>query len=301
MHADEIDIDEDLVANLIRSQFPHWGKLPIERVPSAGTDNALFRLGTELAVRLPRIPAAAGSLEKELEWLPRLAPLLPLAIPEPVGSGEPTDGYPLPWSVCRWLDGEVAHGQTVGDLSRFATDLGVFVRELRAIPVPADRVAPRSYRGGPLADRDDDTRAAIAECRGLIDTELALSAWQAALQTPPYDGPPRWLHGDLKPDNLLVRQGRLRAILDWGVLSIGDPAVDQIIAWNFLTGAARQAFRSAVGADENSWARGRGWALSIGLVALPYYQHTNPQLAAISEFQVRQVLADHAGPNPPVS
>jgi aminoglycoside phosphotransferase (APT) family kinase protein len=291
MHADELPIDEALVARLVASQFPQWRELAIERVPSAGTDNALFRLGPELVVRLPRMPGAGGGIDTECRWLPRLAPLLPLAIPEPVGKGRPSDDYPLPWSVCRWLDGEIAG--SVREPIELATALAGFIRRLRAIPLPSEHARPQSYRGGPLAERDQDTRAAIAECGGLIDTELATEAWQAALRLPPYDGEPQWFHGDLKPDNLLVRQGELSAVLDWGCLAIGDPAVDQIIAWNFLTGEARQAFRSALAADDASWARGRGWALSIGLVALPYYRHTNPELAAVSAFQIRQVLADY--------
>ena len=293
MHADEIEIDEALVAGLVAGQFPQWRGLAIERVPSAGTDNAMFRLGSELVVRLPRLPSAAGGIDKECRWLPRLAPLLPLAIPEPVGNGRPADGYPLPWSICRWLEGEVVSVTSVRRPTRLATVLAGFISRLRAIPLPSELARPWSYRGDPLVDRDQDTRAAIAECVGLIDTELAAEAWQATLRLPPYDGEPQWFHGDLKPDNLLVRQGELSAVLDWGGLAIGDPAVDQIIAWNFLTGEARQAFQSALGADDVTWARGRGWALSIGLVALPYYQHTNPELAAVSTFQIRQVLADY--------
>jgi aminoglycoside phosphotransferase (APT) family kinase protein len=268
MHADEIEIDEALVAGLIAGQFPQWRELAVERVPSAGTDNALFRLGPELVVRLPRMPGAAGGIDTECRWLPRLAPLLPLAIPELVGKGCPSEGYPLPWSVCRWLDGELA--DSVGQSTRFATVLAGFIRQLRAIPLPPEAARPRNYRGAPLAERDQATRAALAECVGLIDTDLAAEAWQAALRLPPYDGEPQWFHGDLKPDNLLV----------------------QIIAWNYLTGEARQAFRAALAVDDVTWARGRGWALSIGLVALPYYRHTNPDLAAVSLFQIRQVLAD---------
>jgi aminoglycoside phosphotransferase (APT) family kinase protein len=295
MHADEVDVDADLVRRLVDRQFPRWRGLPLEEVDSAGTDNAVFRLGTTKVLRLPRTPGAVGALEKEQRWLPVLAPHLPVRVPTPLAAGTPTAGYPLRWAVYEWLDGDVATHGTVADLDAFATDVAAFLLALRAVDLPdeAARASLRTYRGEPLALRDAATRAAIAESAGLLDVDLATAVWRDALRLPPYDGPPTWLHGDMKPDNLLVHDGRLTGVIDFGVLAVGDPTVDQIVGWNFLTGEARSTFRRRLGADDVTWRRGRAWALTIGLVALPYYRHTNPRLAAVSSHQIAQVLADY--------
>ncbi|MDQ3238091.1 MAG: aminoglycoside phosphotransferase family protein [Actinomycetota bacterium] len=295
MHVDEVDIDASLVRRLLAAQFPQWEDLPLKPVRSAGTDNAMYRLGDDMAVRLPRIPGAADDVIKEQQWLPRLAPQLPLAIPVPLAKGMPGEGYPWHWSVYRWLEGENATAERIADARQLATDLAQFITTLRDIDtedqLPTGSL--RSYRGGPLAHRDEATRAAIAACDGILDVALVTEVWEAALQVPAWNGPPVWIHCDIQPGNLLATQGRLSAVIDFGGLAIGDPAVDQIVAWNLLSAETRDTFRESLSVDDATWARGRGWALSIGLVALPYYKDTNPMLAGISRYQVEEVLADH--------
>ncbi|RIH90582.1 Phosphotransferase enzyme family protein [Calidithermus terrae] len=295
MHADELDTDASLVRRLLEAQFPQWAGLPVEPVRSAGTDNAIYRLGDGMAVRLPRIPAAAAQVDKEQLWLPRLAPLLPLPVPVPLAKGAPGEGYPWHWSVCRWLEGENATLERLAEAAQAAADLAHFVAALQRIdatggPPPGPH---NSGRGVPLAVRDGPTRAAIASLQGMLDAGAVTAAWEAALQAPPHDGPPVWIHGDLQPGNLLAVGGRLSAVIDFGCLGVGDPACDLQAAWNLFTAEAREAFRSALGVDGATWARGRGWALSVALIALPYYQHTNPFLAGVARHTIREVLADH--------
>lgn len=296
MHDDEVETDVELVGRLLAAQFPAWAALPLTPVPSAGTDNALYRLGEDLAVRLPRIHWATGQVEKEQMWLPRLAPHLPLAVPIPLAMGWPGEGYPWHWSVYRWLDGETVTRERLPDLGQAAMDLTHFVSALHRID-PAGGPPPdqfNAFRGVPLATRDARTRAAIASLHGEIDADLATAAWDAALAAPAWAGPPVWIHGDLAPGNLLGIQGRLSAVIDFGCLGVGDPACDLIVAWNLLTAETRTIFRVALGVDDATWTRGRGWALSIGLIALPYYRGTNPVLAASSRHTISEVLADHA-------
>jgi aminoglycoside phosphotransferase (APT) family kinase protein len=294
MHADEVDIDISLVSRLLAAQFPQWADLAIEPVHSAGTDNAIYRLGSEMAVRLPRIESATGQVDKEHRWLPRLAPHLPLAIPVPLAKGTPGEGYPWQWSVYRWLEGENATVERIADPGQVARNLAQFVAALQRIdptggPPPGEH---NSFRGVPLSTRDAETRAAIASLDGMLDADAVTSAWDAVLQAPAWQGPPVWIHGDLAPLNLLVERGELSAVIDFGCLGVGDPACDLIVAWNLLCVQSRDVFRTALSVDDATWARGRGWALSVGLIALPYYQNTNPVLASISRRAIDEVLAD---------
>jgi aminoglycoside phosphotransferase (APT) family kinase protein len=294
MHPGEVGTDASLVRKLLAAQFPHWAGLPIEPVRSAGTDNAIYRLGDDMAVRLPRIHWAVGQPAKEYAWLPKLAPLLPLPIPVVLGKGEPAEGYPWEWSVCRWLAGENATLDRIGDPCGTATALGEFVAALQQVdptggPAPGEH---NSGRGVPLAVRDAPTRAAIAELDGTFDADTLAAAWDAALQAPLWHGPPVWLHGDLQSGNLLAVDGRLSAVIDFGCLGVGDPASDVAAAWTYLPAEARDAFRGALPVDDATWARARGWALSVGLIALPYYETTNRVLAGIARRAIDAVLAD---------
>ncbi|WP_257585782.1 MULTISPECIES: aminoglycoside phosphotransferase family protein [unclassified Streptomyces] len=289
MHADELGIDAPLVRRLIARRFPEWAGLPVRRLVSSGTENAMFRLGTELVVRLPRHPGAVPDLAHERRWLPRLGPLLPVAVPEPVGRGEPDEDYPWPWSVYRWLAGANPTAGAVSAPRRLAEDLGRFVHALRRV-APQD--APAGHRSGALSERDASTRAAIAELGGRIDTAAVTALWERALRAPRHEGPPMWSHGDLSPGNVLVDGGRLGAVIDFGCAGVGDPAVDLMPAWNLLPAAARPAFREAAGADDDEWARGRGWALSVALIQLPYYWHTNPPLAENSRHVIAEILGE---------
>jgi aminoglycoside phosphotransferase (APT) family kinase protein len=293
MHANEVETDVDLVRRLIAAQFPHWAGLPIQPVPSAGTDNALYRLGVDMVARMPRIHWAVGQVEKETIWLPRLASHLPFAITLPLAMGEPGEGYPWHWSVCSWLEGENATLEDLSDSRRTVKDLAKFITALHRIdptggPPPGQH---NSFRGVPLAARDTMTRTAIAALDGMIESVSATEAWEAALQAPAWQDAPVWIHGDIQSGNLLFRGGRLSAVIDFGCLGVGDPACDLIVAWNFLTAELREEFRRAIQVDEDTWRRGRGWALSVALVALPYYKDTNPALAGNSFYTIKEVLA----------
>jgi aminoglycoside phosphotransferase (APT) family kinase protein len=291
MHADETPTDVPLVRRLLAAQFPEWAAFPLEPVLSAGTDNALYRLGNDMVVRLPRIHWAVGGVDKDFRWLPLVAPLLPLAIPAPLAKGKPADGYPWNWGVYRWLQGENPTVDRIRDPDSLARDVAQFVDALHRIDVAG---GPPASRGVPLAMRDDPTRTAIAALEGTIDADAVTAAWDAALRTPAWSGPPVWVHGDLLPGNLLLQGGRLTGVIDFGEMGVGDPACDLIVAWGLLTPEARNVFRAELDVDDATWARGRGWALSIALIALPYYRDTNPALAATARHLIREVLADHA-------
>ncbi len=296
MHADEIEIDNRLVARLIESQFPQWANRPISRIPSTGTDNAIFRLGGDLAVRLPRIQHAAERIEKEWLWLPRLGPYLPLRVPVPLARGSPGEGYPWEWTVCRWLVGENAARARLSDLSQAANDLARFILALRSIdlaggPPPGTHNA---FRGVALAERDGETREAVHALDGMFDTRAVTRAWEQALGVPAWQSAPQWIHGDISAGNLLVVDGRLAGVIDFGCLGIGDPACDLMIGWTLFSGETRQAFRAAVAVDEATWERGRGWALSWALIYIPYYLKTNPVGVAEARQTIEQVLADRA-------
>lgn len=289
MHADELDIDVDLVARLIEDQFPHWAGLPLEPVLPGGTDNAIYRLGGELSVRLPRTPGTVGQLEKDALWLPRLAPLLPAAIPEVVAQARATAAYPFTWGVYRWLEGEQLSPANA-DRAILARDLAAFVRALRAIETAGG--PPGRSRGVPLAVRDEYVRASIESLRGEVDAALVTELWEESLAAPAWHKPPLWLHGDLMPGNVLVRDGRLAAVIDWSLLCVGDPATDVMAAWMCLPPESRPVFRDDLGVDDASWLRGRGWALSSALLAIPYYRHTNPPFLRIASNALAQVLTD---------
>jgi aminoglycoside phosphotransferase (APT) family kinase protein len=295
MHADELDIDVQLVHRLVVSQFPHWADLPLAPVPSAGTDNAIYRLGAELVARLPRSPSRVAPLVNERTWLPRLGSL-PLAVPVTVAEGDPGEGYPWTWSIYRWLEGDNPTLDRVADLERAAIDLAEFVRALQRLD-PTGGPPPGEHnfgRGEPLVRRDDATRTAIASLHDELDVGAVTEVWDAALQATPWSGPPLWIHGDLSAGNLLVRDGRLAAVIDFGCVGVGDPACDLMIAWTFLVSEARAVFRSALAVDDATWARGRGWALSTALIALPYYVDTNPVMVRGARHTIAEVLADGA-------
>lgn len=271
LHTDPAGIDVSLVGRLLAAQFPRWAGLPLKQVHTARTAaNAVFRLGPTMAVRLPRNHRAALQLHKEQRWLPHLADRLPLAIPLPVDQGTPAEDYGWPWSVYRWVDGEHATAQHLVDPYQAAADLGAFVAALRQVdaaggPPPGEH---NLFRGLPLSGRDAQTRCAIDSLRGIIDGEAVTAAWQQALAAPAWDRSPGWIHGDLHGVNLLARRGGLSAVTGFGCSAVGDPACDLMVAWTFLSAEHREVFRRASGADDATWARGRGWALTVSLVAL---------------------------------
>jgi aminoglycoside phosphotransferase (APT) family kinase protein len=259
---DEVRIDAALVRRLVAAQFPQWAELPVVPVSPGGRDNRTFRLGDALSVRLPSAERYAAQVEKEQRWLPLLAPRLPLPIPAPVLHGVPGEGYPWPWSVVRWLDGDDAANAHVGDLAQLASALGRFLAALQAIdtsggPPPG----PHSFwRGGPLSVYEREARNAIDALSGEIDAASANAALEEALASA-WRGAPVWIHGDVAASNLLVQGARLAAVIDFGCAAVGDPACDLAIAWTLFANESRAAFRTALPLDAATWARGRGWAL----------------------------------------
>jgi aminoglycoside phosphotransferase (APT) family kinase protein len=288
------DITVALVRRLIAAQFPRWAGLPIRPVAFDGWDNRTFHLGADMSVRLPSAQGYTAQVAKEHRWLPRLAPLLPLPIPVPLALGVPGEGYPWQWSVYRWLDGEIASAERIADLRAFATALAHFLTALQRIdPAGGPPPGPHNFwRGGPLTVYDVETRQTIAALDGLIDTEAATAAWDAALAAP-WPGPPVWVHGDVAVGNLLVQTGRLSAVIDFGCSAVGDPACDLVIAWTLLSGASRAAFVAGVPVEAAAWARGRGWALWKALITLAGSLHTDPAKADEARRVIAAVLADH--------
>lgn len=290
MHEGEFEVSVDLVSRLLARQFPRWSDLELQPIVSTGTDNALFRLGKNMVVRMPIVDWAVADVEKEQEWLPRLAPFLPFSIPSPISMGNPDDSYPYNWSIYRWCAGE---NPQVGQLAQpleLASDVARFLAALRKIDTTG---APLVGRGLPLAHRDASTRSAIVSLSSVMDTREIVAMWESALELPVWDGPKVWVHGDLSSGNLLSIGGRLSAVIDFGATGVGDPAVDLIVAWNLFPADVRARFRSQTGVDEATWQRGRAWALSIALIQLPYYFQTNLPLAENAHYVIGEVLADY--------
>jgi aminoglycoside phosphotransferase (APT) family kinase protein len=290
-----VDLDETLVGRLVAAQFPDWADLRIEAVEPRGTDNRLYRLGDDLVLRLPCRERTVKTLVKERAWLPRLAPHLPFDIPIPVAVGTPAEGYPWTWSVYRWLQGENATASRIADLGQAATDLARFLGALQQIDA---RGGPRAgednfFRGAPLETLEAAVRASISALRHELDVDTVTAVWEAALRAPAWVRPPVWVHGDLDARNLLVREGRLSAVVDFGCLGVGDPACDVAVAWKVLSRETRADFRSALSVDDATWARARGWVLYQALGVPAYYTaETNPVLVAEARRWLVDVLDD---------
>lgn len=289
-------IDEALVAGLVATQFPQWAHLPIRPVAHGGNDNRTYHLGEAMTVRLPSHAAYAAQVEKEQRWLPRLAPLLPLPIPAPLAMGRPDDSYPWAWSIYGWIDGEVAAKAGIADRNGFAADLGRFLVALQAIDASDGPAAGAHshYRGSPVSTYDEQTRGALAALEGRIDTAAATEVWEEALAAT-WAGPPVWAHGDIAAGNLLVTNGRLGAVIDFGCSAVGDPACDLVIAWTFFDGESRAAFKAALPLDEGTWARGRGWAIWKALIVLAGRTNLDPLGPTASQAVIEAVVADHKG------
>jgi aminoglycoside phosphotransferase (APT) family kinase protein len=299
----ETTVDAALVARLLSAQFPKYANLQLVPVHHGGTDNAIFRLGADKVIRLPRHSESAVQVDKEAAWLPLLAPYLPLATPVPIAKGEPGEGYPFSWTICPWFEGELPDPDNLPDAPQLARTLASFVRALQAIDATGGpSPGPHNFRrGAPLMHRDKSMRAALVAARDMTDTEAAAKAWDADMHAPVWKGSPVWIHGDLHPGNLLLQQGRLHAVLDFGGLGVGDPACDLLAAWYLFSPEVRAIFREALQVGDASWARGRGWALSMAMIALPFYRTTSPSIVAISQRVIDAVLADHKANGLPAS
>lgn len=280
VHADELDVDETLVRALLAEQFPGWADLPLERAGD-GTVNVIYRLGEELSVRIPRRDGPETEDDLEFRWLPLLARQLPVAIPRPVARGRPGAGYPWFWSVHTWLQGDLPTGPLA------VADVAGLVSALQRIELPG-APEPAYGRGRPLADRDAYVRAALER----VDAPGALELWERAVSAPGWEHEPVWVHADLDRRNVLVRDGRLAAVLDWGGVGVGDPAVDVMVAWKLVDAEERERFRELVGVDDATWLRAQGWVVSQALSALGYYTlDTNPAIVGEATRWLAEVLA----------
>ncbi|MET0526681.1 MAG: aminoglycoside phosphotransferase family protein [Nocardioides sp.] len=304
LHDDEIPIDAALVRALVAEALPQYAGLDVRPLGASGSTNALFRLGSHLVVRMPR-QTGGSALEKEARWLPMVERELSVAVPTVIAVGEPGLGYPERWSVNSYLDGSLPtvvaeRVPPEGPRHGLADDLAVLVRQLHAIEVPDAALDDEEltwYRGGPLGDVDDSFRRSLAACREIdgldLDLDAAVRAWDHALEAARDSDPaPSWYHGDLLAENLLVAEdGRLSAVLDFGTLGVGDPAVDLVAAWEVLDPESRETFRRAVDVDDATWWRAMGWALYIAFVTFPYYWDSMPARCADRRAMARAVLA----------
>ena len=292
LHDDELDVDVLLVRKLLAEQCPDLAELELVEVESAGSSNWLFRVGDDKVVRLPRRPGSAEEFVKEHMWLPRLAPNLPLAIPAPLLLGQPSEIFPHHWSLLPWIEGHAAEVDQAAHSTPIARQLAEFIQALRAQDTTGGPASgAHNYgRGAPLAERDDAVRSCTRELEGTIDTDRALAIWDEALAAPQHAGPPTWLHGDLLASNLLITGDRLAAVIDFGLLGVGDPACDLLPAWALFDTEARATFRGALQPDDARWSRGRGWALSFALIALPYYGPKGHPLAVVATRTIEQIL-----------
>ena len=288
MHENEFEIDELLVRALLKSQCPHWAHLPLKTIESSGTDHALFRLGNAYVVRLPRIDWAVENIEKEYEWLPKIARCVKIPLSEPVFKGNPNPSYPWPWLITKWNDGYNPSFEKENEYELLAKDSADFLNELHGIKLAH---GPRSRRGVPLKERDEETKKAIDALKDEMDIQSIDIFWNQLSNTPSWGKDPVWVHGDFLPGNILVQKNRLSAVIDFSGVGIGDPACDLIIAWALFGSHSRKIFKAHLdNIDEDTWERGRGWALSIALIILPYYKHSNPVLASLARQMIENVL-----------
>lgn len=265
--SDCVLIDVSLVRRLVAGQFPQWADLPVQPVEFGGWDNRTFHLGDNMSVRLPSAAVYASQVEKEHHWLPKLAPFLPLPIPVPLAMGKAAEGYPWSWSIYQWLDGKSASRGHIADLNQFAAALAEFLVGIHHCDTSGGPEPGRHsfFRGGPLATYDADTKRAIATLKDRINTKAANKLWEDALATS-WSGRPVWVHGDISAGNLLVKEGRLSAVIDFGQLTTGDPACDLAIAWTLFEGESREVFRAMLPLDGDTWTRGRAWTLWKALI-----------------------------------
>jgi aminoglycoside phosphotransferase (APT) family kinase protein len=280
MHANEVTITTSQVQKLVVSQFPEYIGQPIKTVSSSGTDNAMYRLGDSLVIRLPRVADKERNLKKEYEWLPKIAPYVTLAIPTPIGLGKPDDNYPFGWAIYTWLEGDLISETELSNIDQDAIGLADFITSLQKIDTANAPQPKGAYdRGAPLLMRDPATRKAIAALSHIYDTKNLSDEWQKGLDTTPWDKKPLWIHGDLDGRNMLAVDGCLAAVIDFGSLSVGDPAYDVMIAWKIFSGGNRQMFRERLKVDDDTWARSRSLVISQAAMILSYYTiETNPTL-----------------------
>ncbi len=285
----EVSIDEELVRQLIADQQPALARLTV-RIVGEGWDNVVARLGDDLCVRLPRRRAAADLIANEQRWLPVLAESLPLPIPVPVFAGRPSAVYPFEWSICPWFDGAPTADVPFDDPGEAAVALGAFIAALHR-PAPAD--APENpFRGVHLRERADAVEQRVESLRARVPADTVLATWNSLRSTPEHSGPPVWLHGDLHPSNMVTRDGRLAAIIDFGDITSGDPATDLAAAWMMFGVDDRATFRTTAAVGDDTWRRAAGWALNLSLAYLTGDDSTS--MPAIGQRALHAVLEEFA-------
>jgi len=297
VHTDQLDVDEDVVRRLVGEQFPAWRPLGIRRLGSVGTDHTIFRVGTGLAARFPRHPGdpdeVRAALEAEAAAVRELAGATTFPVSEPIAIGHPGAGYPLPWSVQAWLTGHDATVEDPAGSSSFAEDLATLISELRAVDTRG-RTFQGGGRGGHLPDHDRWMETCVAKSEGLLDADAARTTW-ARLRTLPREDPDAMCHGDLIPPNLLVRDGRLAGVLDFGGFGAADPALDLVVAWHVLDDGPRELLRRALGCGEVQWLRGAAWAFQQAMGLVWYYVETNPTMSAIGRRTLARIASSGVG------
>jgi aminoglycoside phosphotransferase (APT) family kinase protein len=287
MHADEIELDDALVRRLLVEQFAQWSDLPLQRIPDSGTDSAIYRLGDDMGLRLPRIHWAVAQIDKEVGWLGRLAGHLPVPVPVPLGRGEPGHGYPYPWLVYPWVPGVSL--DRIAATPPLVVDVASFVLALQEIPTEGGPAPGR--RGGPMAPRDREVEWALQKLEGVVDTVRARDVWQAALRAESSARNDVWVHGDLLPGNILVAEDRLAGVIDWSATGVGDPACDAMFAWS-LGAEDRALYRRLLGYDDATWARARGWVVEQAVLYIPYYAQSLPMAVAQATTRLEAALSD---------
>lgn len=293
IHKNEITASLPVVQQLIDNQFPDWRHLPIRKITSNGTDNTLLRLEGNLCIRLPRRPEAVEKIAKEYTWLPKF-PSLPFAIPRPVALGKPDDAFPYNWAVFEWIEGKNPDLQMLRYPDQFACQLGAFLREFQKTDITGGPVAGahNNFRGAPLDQRDAGTRQAVSNLSAVYNPKILTQFWNRVLETPAYSGPGVWLHGDIHSGIMLTKGKQVTALIDFGLMGVGDPACDLMIGWTELDGTARAALREATVVDAETWARARGWAFSFAVIALAYYIGKNDFLEDMARHCIGEVLGE---------
>ncbi|MEH7237657.1 aminoglycoside phosphotransferase family protein [Bacillus sp. JJ1562] len=288
-----IKIDVDLVSKLIKEQFPEWSSLNIKPVKKSGNDNRTYHLGNHMSVRLPSDIAYAPQVEKEQKWLPILAEHLSLPISMPVAKGKPNEIYPYPWSINKWLDGETLSLENINDLNQFANDLGGFLVELQTVDASGGPLAGKHnfYRGGDIVIYDEECRNAMNNNTDIFNVHVLKKIWELALASK-WDREPVWVHGDIAPGNILVKNGELCAVIDFGILGVGDPSCDAAMAWTFFDYQSRNVFKKALNMDEETWNRARGWALWKALITYDYCKESNKEIAEESYNIIMIIIND---------
>jgi len=289
VHADETNINSNIVCSLLKEQFPEWLNLSLKLIKSQGTDNVMYQLGDDKVIRLPRTYGSALSLQKECDWLPKLAPKLPIPVPVPIARGIPSTYYPHPWAICQFLEGSNPCIENRLDLQQASKDMAHFIDMMQKIPVKS---GPECRRGLPLDSRAQETRDAIQNVTEMYDAKLLNEIWDSMLAVPSWHGSPVWIHGDLHAGNLLAKNNLITAVLDFGSAGVGDPACDLMVAWTLLDTDSRKQFQEIIQYDDATWQRGRGWAFTMGLVAYPYYKETDPLLASIAKRALDEVVTE---------